>query len=262
MRIVLVTVNKSIYASGIIDTLIRSIHNDIVGIVTSSKRTHSAKPLIESAIHELQFNGCRDFIVLGLLHLRRIALDSIRHVLPVRSFYSTEAVAEHYSIPFYPCQNINEPDFLEFLLHELNPDVIVSMQNPQIFKKTILGLPRLGCINVHPSLLPKYRGPAPIFWVLAYNEVETGVTVHYMDEKIDNGDIILQSRVTIRPEDTMHSLYRRVMSIGATLVLQALEQLEAGTVSTTPNDVKEATYYPYPSIEEGRRLRQSGRKIL
>ncbi|MCJ7523189.1 MAG: hypothetical protein MUP21_13365, partial [Dehalococcoidia bacterium] len=247
MRIVLVTEDKSPYIPGAVNTLMKGRRRDIVGIVVSSERTHSAKSLFKLAVRELRFYGFRGFMKYGFFLSRRRALGSLRHILPIKAFYSAKAVAEHYSIPLHLCQNVNEPEFLEFLSHELAPDVIVSMGTRQIFKKEILRLPEMGCINVHPSLLPGYRGPAPFFWVLACDEFETGVTVHYMDEKLDNGDIILQSKTPICSEDTVHSLSVRTMNMGAALALQVLEQMEAGTVFTIPNDGQKAAYYSFPT---------------
>jgi len=262
VRVVVVTVDQSPGLPGALETLVLGRRGDIVGIVVPSGTARSAKTLLQLLIEELRFYGLRGCMALRLLHLRGKVLDGLRGLLPVRGFYSTKAVAEHYSIPFRSCEDINAPDFLEFVSDELNPDVIVSMVNPQIFKKGILGLPGLGCINVHPSLLPEYRGPASTFWVLACGEAETGVTVHYMDEKIDNGDIILQAKVSIRPEDTPHSIRARSLSLGANLALRALRQMEAGTVAAVPNDGREATYYSLPTVEDARKLRRRGRTLV
>jgi methionyl-tRNA formyltransferase len=244
-----------------VETLVLGRPHDIAGIVVACKRTRSARTLLRLAVDEWKSQGLRGFIASRIIHLRTRVLNSLRHALPIRGAYSTKAVAERHSIPFHPCRDVNEPGFLKFLSRELDPDVIVSLINPQIFRRGILGLPRLGCINVHPSLLPKYRGPIPQFWVLAHDEAETGVTVHYMDEKIDNGDIILQSRVAIRPKDTPHSIQALTLEQGAQLVLHALEQMETGTLSLTPNDSREATYYSFPTIEDARALRRKGRKL-
>ena len=259
---VLVTREKSLHTPDVVESLVRGRCEDIVGIVVSTDRPRSSRTLLRLAFEELRFYGFRGCLSLRFLHLRGKALDSLRYLLPIRSFHSTKAVAQHYSIPIHSCQNINHPDFLEFMSNELAPDVIVSVANPQIFRKEILGLPRLGCVNIHPSLLPKYRGPASPFWVLACDEVETGVTVHYMDEGIDSGDIILQSKVPIHPEDTPHSRRARTLRLGATLALQALEQMEAGTASVIPNDSREATYQSFPTVEDALTLRRRGRKLM
>ena len=261
MRVVLVTVDEPFYIPAFIRTLIEGRGKDIVGIVVSSKRVPFRNSLRQLARNGLHFYGFRGFIIQGLLYLRCRILNSLRFILPFRASYSVRAVAEHYSLPFRSCQNINEPHFLEFLSGELDPDVIVSISSDQIFKKDILNLPRLGCINVHSSLLPKYRGLLPAFWVLARGESETGVTVYYMDEKLDNGDIILQAKVAIRPEDTVHSLITRTKKLGADLVLQALDRIETGIVSITPNDSKEATYYSFPTAQDAKMLKQRGRKF-
>jgi methionyl-tRNA formyltransferase len=148
-----------------------------------------------------------------------------------------------------------------FLSREIDPDLLISVANPRILKAQVLNVPRLGCINLHPSLLPSYRGPAPDFWVLACGENETGVTVHYMDEGIDTGEIILQSRLAIRPHDTPHSLRVRAMRLGANMLLDALDLIESGSVATTPNDGAQSSYQSLPTIEDARRLRKQGRRL-
>ena len=179
---------------------------------------------------------------------------------PNGRFYSIRRVAQHYNIPIYTPQSINDESFLA-QLRELEPDVVVSSAAPQIFRKGILSLPKYGCINVHSALLPKYRGMLPSFWVLANGETETGVTVHYMDEKLDNGEILAQQRVSIAPDETQHSLLMKTKTLGAELVLEVLDQIENGTVSPQPNNAEEATYFSFPTPEDVRRFRAQGKRF-
>lgn len=244
------------------ETLLRRRREDIAGIIVSPGIRRPPRALPQAAVNGFQLFGFRGLISYGLLQSRRFASEGLRRALRLPSPYSTKAIAARYGVPCFPCRNVNEPEFLEFLARELAPDVIVSAFNPQIFQREVLALPTLGCINYHPSLLPRYRGVAPTFWALAHGEIETGVTVHYMDEKIDHGPIILQSRIPIHPEDTPHSLTVRTLGPGAALLLQALDLIEAGTVSTMPNDGSESSYHSFPTIEDVRLLRARGRKFF
>ena len=214
-----------------------------------------------STIKELIYMyGIFIFLSQSLRFVSYKILDILISIIKTKRFYSVKSVAKRYRVPIYKPERINSNDFLQ-LLRSLKPDVIVSVNSPQIFKKTLITLPPLGCINVHGALLPKYRGMLPSFWVLANGEKETGVTVHYMDEKLDNGDIILQEKVTITPDDTQHTLILKNKKLGAELLLQALDQIEDRTVSTKPNNAEDATFFSLPTKADVEKFRRQGRKF-
>jgi methionyl-tRNA formyltransferase len=125
-----------------------------------------------------------------------------------------------------------------------------------------LTLPPHGCINVHGGPLPKYRGRLPSFWALLNGERETGVTVHFMNEELDDGPIILQRRVSIVPGETQHSLILKTKRVGTELLLEALDRLEKGSVETLPNDRSQATYNTFPTPEDGRKFRRLGLRFV
>lgn len=114
-------------------------------------------------------------------------------------------------------------------IKEMNPDVICVVAYGRILPKEILDIPKYGCINVHPSLLPKYRGSAPIQWAILNGDEKTGVTTMYLDEEMDSGDIILKEEVEIDKDETSGELWDRLSKIGADLLVQTLEQIENGT---------------------------------
>lgn len=116
-------------------------------------------------------------------------------------------------------------------IKEMNPDVICVVAYGRILPKEILDIPKYGCINVHPSLLPKYRGSAPIQWAILNGDEKTGVTTMYLDEEMDSGDIILKEEVEIDKDETSGELWDRLSKIGADLLVQTLEQIEDGTAS-------------------------------
>ena len=115
------------------------------------------------------------------------------------------------------------------MIKEMNPDVICVVAYGRILPKDILDIPKYGCINVHPSLLPKYRGSAPIQWAILNGDDKTGVTTMYLDEEMDTGDIILKEEVTIDENETSGELWDRLSKIGADLLVKTLEQIENGT---------------------------------
>jgi methionyl-tRNA formyltransferase len=145
---------------------------------------------------------------------------------------------------------VNDPASVDAIA-ALNPDVIIVVAYGQILGQPLLDLPPLGCINVHTSLLPKYRGAAPIQWAIANGETETGVTTMYMDAGMDTGDIILQETVAIGDEETAADLHDRLAFAGAALLKKTLEGLEAGDLPRIPQDDAAATMAPRLSKADG-----------
>jgi methionyl-tRNA formyltransferase len=146
-------------------------------------------------------------------------------------------------IPVLQPEKIREPGWAE-RLQKLNPEVSVVAAFGQIIPKAILDLPPRGSINVHASLLPKYRGAAPIAWALMNGETETGITIFLMDEGMDTGPILLQQSVPILAEENAGALSNRLARIGADLLLQTLNELLAGRLQPTPQDHGRATLAP------------------
>ena len=146
-----------------------------------------------------------------------------------------------YNLPVYQPKKVREPEFVE-LLRSLKPDVMVVAAFGQIITKEILEMPKYGCINVHASLLPAYRGAAPIQWAVIYGDKESGVTIMQMDEGIDTGDMIEKAVVPIAEDETGGSLFDKLRHTGAKLCVKVLKDLEEGTAvrekqpeeSTTP----------------------------
>ena len=141
---------------------------------------------------------------------------------PVKEF----AVEKELKI-YQPQKVKNNPEFIE-KIKELNPDVICVVAYGKILPKEILDIPRCGCINVHGSLLPKYRGAAPIQWAVLNGDRETGITTMYMNEGMDTGDIILKQKVNIGEDETTGELWDELSKIGGELLVKTLEQIEKG----------------------------------
>ena len=157
-------------------------------------------------------------------------------------------IALAHNIPVYQPVSLKTGDALE-QLRELQPDLIAVAAYGKILPAEILELPRLGCINVHSSLLPKYRGAAPIHWAILNGETETGVTIMHMAQGLDTGDIILAQSTPIDPDETVETLHDRLAELGAGLLSQAVVQLEAGTAPRIPQDDSRSCYAPMLSRE-------------
>ena len=137
-------------------------------------------------------------------------------------------------------------------LAALKPEAIIVVGYGHIIPQWMIDMPPLGNINLHASLLPKYRGAAPVQWVIAHGEHMTGVTTMRIDAGLDTGDILLQKEVLITPEDTAETLAPRMAAIGAGLMVETLRGLQAGTVHSRPQDHTKATLAPLLKKEDGR----------
>lgn len=159
--------------------------------------------------------------------------------------------ALEYELPVAQPKKVREERFVHEL-EKLSPDVIVVVAFGQLLPESILNIPRYGCINVHASLLPAYRGAAPIQWAVIDGLEETGVTTMYMEKGLDTGDIICQSRLRLDKEETGGSLFERLAVEGASLLLTTLEQLEKGTAARTKQDDSKSSYAKILTKEMGK----------
>jgi methionyl-tRNA formyltransferase len=155
----------------------------------------------------------------------------------------TKTLALERSVPVHQPKKVREPTAIA-LVEELAPDCIVVAAYGQIIPKSILDIPPKGIINVHGSLLPSYRGAAPIQWAIVRGETETGITTMLMDEGLDTGAILLQKRIAIEPDDTSATLEDKLSVLGAELLLETLEGWQANTISPLPQDDSRATLAP------------------
>lgn len=158
------------------------------------------------------------------------------------TFSPVKQKAVENQIPVYQPVKARNPEFIE-TLKRLDPDVIVVVAFGQILPKEILDIPHYGCINVHASLLPKYRGAAPIAWAVLNGEEKSGVTTMHMAQGLDTGDMIFQKEVLLDPEETTGSLQIKLSQVGAELLLQTLNALEEGTAPRIPQDDAQAGQY-------------------
>ncbi len=141
--------------------------------------------------------------------------------------------ALEYSIPVYQPVKVRDEEFMK-LLAKMNPDVIVVVAFGQILPKALLEIPGYGCVNVHGSLLPKYRGAAPIQWAVIDGEAVSGVTTMLMDEGLDTGDILEVREIPLDEKETGGSLFDKLSILGGELILSTLEKLENGSIERTP----------------------------
>jgi len=159
--------------------------------------------------------------------------------------------ADRASPPILQPAKIKDPQTID-AIHALRPDVIVVMAYGQILPRAALEIPRIACLNLHASLLPRWRGAAPIQATIAAGDRDTGITVMFMNEGLDTGDILLQRKVALSPNETGGSLHDRLAPVAADALLESLQMLATGNASRTPQDNSRATLAPKLSREDGR----------
>ena len=151
--------------------------------------------------------------------------------------------AEALNIPVFQPKTLKDEAF-SALLQELNPDLIVVAAYGKILPPNVIHYPKFGCINIHASLLPKYRGAAPIHWCLINGEEKTGVTIMQMDEGLDTGDMLLKEEYTIQKTDTTGILFEKLAQVGGNALNKTLDLLQKGELSPEKQDDEKSTYSP------------------
>jgi methionyl-tRNA formyltransferase len=159
-------------------------------------------------------------------------------------------LGQEQGVAVYQPEKLKAPEW-QPVFAQLNADAFVVVAYGKILPQWLLDLPRLGAYNVHASLLPKYRGAAPIHWAIANGESKTGITTMKLDAGMDTGDLLLHHEISIEPDDTSSSVHDRLAEIGAELMLKTLEGLEKGTAKPIPQDPALATYAPMLKKSDG-----------
>jgi methionyl-tRNA formyltransferase len=174
---------------------------------------------------------------------------------------SLKSVAKKIGIRYL---EINDPNQEEFLIElaKHKPDLIVSFSAPVIFREQLLSLPIHGCINLHCSLLPNFAGVMPSFWTLYKKQSDTGVTVHKMDSKIDNGLILKQCEVEIKNDETIFSLILKTKEIGGDLMCRAITEIMTGEISYKENRTENGSYFSWPTVKDFKDFRKNGGRLI
>jgi len=209
----------------------------IVFIGTGAIGLPTLQALLESPVHQL----------VGVITQpdKPVGRDQLLQAPPIKT------AAARSSIPILQPRRIRDEEALA-QIRSLKPDLIVVMAYGQILPKSVLEVPKIACLNLHASLLPRHRGAAPIQAAIVAGDLETGITVIYMDEGLDTGDILLQKKAPILPNDTGGSLHDRLARLAPEALSDALHSLERGLAPRTGQDEARASYAPKLSRADGR----------
>ena len=254
MRIVLITQDDPFYLPENLDFFLGNLPDgtEVVGCVVSEISPFGKKQsFFAKARRTYTIFGARFFLHYGLDYL----VARLVHRKGV-----TDVLRQHRVREISIIGSINSATSLAGI-EALSPDLLISIAGNEIFRKPLLDLAPLGCINLHTALLPKYRGLMPSFWVLKNGEKETGVSVFYVDAGIDSGPILVQERIKIGTM-TQRELIKRSKAIGMRAVLTAVAKIRDGDTKTLPNDDNKSTYFRFPSKQDVREFRQSGARFF
>ncbi len=187
--------------------------------------------------------------------LRRLEPPGRRRVLlPVNQsslHTNVQQLARERNIPLWEVARLDDPAVAEFL-REFEPDLMCVACFSRLIPSALLSIPRLGVLNVHPSLLPDNRGPEPLFWTFRLGQERTGVTIHLMEEKPDSGPILAQESLAVPEGITYAELEQQAAELGGKLLSQVVADLMSGRARARAQDESQSRYYPYPSNQHGR----------
>jgi folate-dependent phosphoribosylglycinamide formyltransferase PurN len=249
--------NDNFFSATVLKEFLQQRRQDIKLIVFSSALI-GGRGTTASIIWSLCHTGFRHTIFKLLVYAVFRLLNTIYRLLPfIPSPFSSRLWARQNNVPSISTNSINDPEVIE-RIREAGTDLIISVSMNQIVRKELLTLPPNRCINVHCAPLPRYAGMSPYVWALANNEDHSAVTIHYMEEGLDEGDIIVQQKEPVMKGDSAFCLFYRCCLRAAGLLPEVVRQIKVGTVTSRQQDLTKKTYYSWPSRECIRMLHKNG----
>lgn len=253
-KIVILT-NGNYFARLILSGIFQQRAADIVGVlvVTGDYKARSGL----RALWEVGKPTAFPYLVYKLISILAFA---IAQRLYVRSLFFVEHLAASHSVPIQSVVAVNSEGALAWVA-ERKPDLLVSVSCPQMVKRKMLSLARLGGINIHSSLLPAYAGLAPYFWVLSQGEEITGTTVHYMTLKFDEGNVLVQKQLGIETGESAFHLFKRLAILGSSCLEEGISKALNGCPGQK-QDLSRYSYYSLPKFSAYRMLRKHGHVLI
>ncbi len=259
MNIVILT-NDNFFCFTFIKDLLKLRKDDIKLIVFSSALI-GKRGTFASIMWALKKTGFRHTVFKLMVYGIFRTAGMICRLLPfIPNHYSFRLWAKHNSMNYISAANINNEDIVR-QIKSACPDLIIAANMNQIIKKQILAVPSKGCINTHCGPLPRYGGISPYLWALANNEDHSAATIHYLDEGLDTGDIIVQERVNVLKNDSAFSLFYRCCLLASELLIKAVDDIEAGTVKSYKQDLSKKTYFSWPTKQCVKQLHKNGYRL-
>ena len=254
--------NEPFLLPKVLDKYLREFHDSTAGVniqsVAQGKRT-----VFQTAMDLKRLYGFGYFQWKLRKYLLKKMLAKIENdwLGSTRRCHSVGAVARKYGVEVTEAVNVNSEEFLSHL-REKKVEFIVSISGTQMYRKALREQTPKGIVNCHGALLPKYRGLMPSFWTLANGEEEGGVSVHYVDSKLDNGPIIVQKKYRIGPHESLEAVMARSKDLAAEAIIECVRLVEAGDPPCMPNPEEESTHFSMPDREDMKRFRERGHRLV
>lgn len=247
-----------IQTNSFITKIIEIQKKNIVGLaITKGDRLtlQKGKSKFEYILSLLLIMGIFNFLKNSFITITHKTKKKLNLVLPsLVKDPTVKGIAKKYGIETWEIKTPNDKNFLKEI-KQLDIDIIIN-QSQSILKKEILSIPKIGVINRHNALLPKNRGRLTPFWVIFKGEKETGVSIHFVTEKIDGGDIIVQKRFPITLKDNFNTIVKKNYQLAPIAMLEALDKLEKGETNFITNSDDKATYNTIPTLKEAWEFRK------
>lgn len=248
MKIAFLTTDDPLYLPAFFDKVLEQRAQDTHAVYVVPPLYHKQTTL-QAAMRYYRSFGMK--VSLGLA--KRVAQTKLKG-------QSIAGICRKHNVAYAEVPDVNSPEFVGQLRRE-GPDALVSVSCPQIFRGPLMAVPPLGILNIHGAILPHYRGVMPSFWMLANGEKQAGVSIYFVNEKIDAGSLCGQRIFNILPDETLDQFLRRSKGIAAELLMEVLCQLESGTLTWRPLDLSQGSYYSWPDARAFRKFQAAGRQF-
>ena len=262
INVVVITQNDNFFIPKNINKILEKNYGDVnlVGVtVIRSKGSLNSKK-----IYFFKGFGIIESFKYAFLLILQILKDLTDTILSYKIYNGTKSIKSICSknnIDYLELKNPNSEKYIEYLkTNHIN--LIISFSAPIIFKQKLLDTPKHGCINLHCSMLPKYSGLMPSFWTLYYKEKLTGVSIHYMDSKIDNGRLLNQEVIEIPKDISIFDLLHLTKNIGGDLMCKTIKEISEGTHIVKPNKQDKKYYHSWPTIKQMNKFIRNGQKFI
>lgn len=254
MKIVIITQDNPLYIAESIERLIKKLRstNQIVGCIVADPSPFGKKESFkDKALNTYRIFGVNFFIYYSIKYLVNKFLKR-KNLTKILVNNSIKNISLNHSV--------NHPDSIN-KIKKLKPDLMISLAGNEIFKKEFINIPPKGCLNLHTALLPKYRGLMPTFWALKNDEEYTGVSVFFVDEGIDSGDIIIQKKLKIGAK-TQAQLIKETKKLGVDAIVEAVNAINKNNVNIIKNDDRDMTYFSFPTKKDVKDFKNKNKKFF
>jgi methionyl-tRNA formyltransferase len=259
MNIVILTVEERLYLPAFFAEFLRARGGDVRAIFMAPLK-HGRQSTWQMIRKYQAAFGWKNTLTLARREIGARIADRLTSGRSSGRFCSIRSVARHFGIPCEVVEDVNAPAFHQ-RLREMKTDLIASVTCPQLFKKDLIALPPRGCLNMHGALLPHYRGLAPSFWMMKNGETRAGVTVFFVNEDIDAGEVVAVDEFPIDPDETLEAFIVRSKRISCGTLLRAIDSIERGKVQTTPLDKSKGSYFGFPQRADYLEFLRRGRRM-